>query len=169
MKPIFVRSAYNYDTAKASDESALTCPEPTLTQQHFANECDINTIVKRFGLTGQLPENIRMPTYTDYEGIFDFHTAMNAIAKANEAFDAMPADVRTRFNNNPGDFVAFCLDDNNRQEAIKLGLVPPPAQPATPPSGPLATKPENAPGGVTANPQPPTTQPPENKGGTKAT
>lgn len=125
MKNVFVRSTYNYDMNKAGDESALHCKDPSLAKQEFAEEADINTIVRRFNLTGQLPENIRMPTYGDFEGIFDFHSAMNAIAQANEAFDAMPANVRARFHNNPAEFVDFCLDDNNREEATKLGLVRP--------------------------------------------
>lgn len=125
MKTVFVRSPYNYDMNKAGDESALHCKDPSRAKQEFAEEADINTIVKRFNLTGQLPENVRMPTYGDFEGIFDFHSAMNAIAQANEAFDAMPAAVRARFHNNPAEFVDFCSDEKNREEATRLGLVRP--------------------------------------------
>lgn len=124
MKP-FLRTQYNYDMNAAGDESALKCQDLSLAKQSFAEECDINTIVKRFGLTGKLPENIRMPTYGDFSGVKNFHDAMNAIAQANEAFDAMPAHVRTRFDNDAGKFVDFCNDENNREEAVKLGLVPP--------------------------------------------
>jgi len=120
----FVRSAYNYDRNAASDESALECPEPTMTQQSFAQEVDINTIVKRFGISGEMPTGIRMPTYGDFTGVSDFHTAMNAVALANESFDAMPAEVRARFNNDPEQFVHFCSDQNNLDEARKMGLVP---------------------------------------------
>lgn len=122
-KAPFVRAAYNYDMNAASDESGLECKDVSLAQQHFAEECDINTIVKRFGLTGELPSDVRAPTYGDFVGIVDFHSAMNAIARANEAFDEMPAEVRARFQNNPAEFVAFCSDEKNRAEAEKLGLV----------------------------------------------
>lgn len=119
----FLRTAYNYDMNKAGDESAVECKDRSLAQQHFAEECDINTIVKRFGLTGELPSDLKAPTYGDFVGISDFHSAMNAIAKANEAFDEMPADIRARFNNDPALFVDFCSDDANRAEAERLGLV----------------------------------------------
>lgn len=125
MNKIFIRSPYNYDRDTASEETGLACQDATLTKQSFAEECDINTIVKRFGITGELPQNVRMPTYMDYEGIFDFHSAMNAIAKAHESFGAMPAEIRARFNNDPGQFVDFCSDANNLEEAKKLGLVEP--------------------------------------------
>lgn len=125
MKPSFpfVRNAYNYDRNLASDESGLRCDDVSLTKQSFAEEADINTIVRRFHLTGQLPENVRAPQYQDFEGVFDFHSAMNAVAAAGESFDAMPAEVRSRFHNNPAEFVDFCSDAANREEAVKLGLV----------------------------------------------
>lgn len=121
----FLRTPYNYDTNQAGDESGLQCQDKSLAKQSFADECDINTIVRRFNLTGELPSNVRMPTYGDFTGIFDFHSAMNAIALANESFDAMPAEVRARFHNNPAEFVAFCSDEANRDEARRLGLVKP--------------------------------------------
>jgi len=77
-----------------------------------------------------LPENFRPPQYADFTGISDYHSAMNQVAQANEAFDAMPAKLRARFNNSPAELMAFLEDDSNRSEAEKLGLVVPPPQPA---------------------------------------
>lgn len=130
-----MRTPFNYDIYEASNETALTCPEPTLAQQHFAEECDINTIVKRFGLTGELPANVRMPVNADFEDIYDFHSAMNQLRTAQESFDKMPAHIRARFHNNPAEFVDFCSNDENRLEAVRLGLIPAPAPvpPAVPP------------------------------------
>jgi len=122
---INARNGYNYDRDKASLETGLKCPEESLTKQSFTEEADINTIVRRFNLTGQLPENIRQPVYADFENAFDFHSAMNAIRAAQESFDAMPADLRARFHNDPGEFVDFVNDNDNRAEAEKMGLVLP--------------------------------------------
>lgn len=120
----FVRDAYNYDTNAAGDESGLDCSvEPSMAKQSFQEECDINTIVRRFGLTGQLPANVAMPTYADFEEVMDFQSAMNALVSAKDAFMQMPAEIRARFHNDPGEFVDFCSDDKNRAEAEKLGLV----------------------------------------------
>lgn len=126
-KRVFVRTPYNYDMNKASDEAGLTCPEPTRTQQHFKDECDINTIVKRFGVTGELPIGTRAPRYGDFTGVSDFQTAMNAVARANEAFDALPASWRKRFDHDPQKFLEFCEKEENRDEAVRLGLVMPAA------------------------------------------
>lgn len=122
---MFLRTEFNYDRDAASLESGLRCDDVSLAKQSFADEADINTIVRRFGLTGQLPSGVEAPTYGDFVGVFDFHSAMNAVAQARESFDKLPADVRYRFNNDPGQLVDFCSDEANRAEAEKLGLVVP--------------------------------------------
>jgi phage internal scaffolding protein len=123
MTKVFLRTPYNYDTMEASDASGLSCPEPTLAQQHAKDETDINTIVRRFGLTGELPNNVRVPRYGDFTMVSDYQTAMNMVMEANEAFMQLPAEVRSRFNNDPGALVDFISDESNRAEAAKLGLV----------------------------------------------
>lgn len=133
---MFFRTGYNYDVDQASLESGLECKDPSLAQQQFAEEADINTIVNRFGLTGELPTGVRAPTYADFDEAIDYHTAMNVVVAARESFMAMPADVRARFANDPGAFVAFCSDENNRAEAEKLGLIVPGA--AAPGGAPTA-------------------------------
>ena len=128
----FVRTPHNYDVDEASNESGLLCPEPTLAQQHSAEECDINYIVERFGVTGQLPSyNGPMPTYGDFTGLTDYRNALEAVLKADEAFMSLPAIVRERFDNDPALFVDFCSsnDPADRSLAIELGLIPPPAKP----------------------------------------
>ncbi|AKI26938.1 internal scaffolding protein VP3 [Gokushovirinae Fen7875_21] len=128
-----LRTFNNYDTRAASDESALFCPEPTMAQQHPKEECDINTIVNRFGLTGELPTGVRAPQYGDFTGLGDFRDALEAIQAADAAFMQMPAAVRYRFHNNPAEFVDFCSNPFNYAEAESLGLVIPKA-PLTPTS-----------------------------------
>lgn len=132
MKPPFMRNPYNYDRDAASDESGLACPEPTLAQQQFKDETDINTIMERFGMTGQLTVSARMPQYADFESVMDYHSAMNAVVSAQQSFDSLPAKVRARFNNDAGAFVEFCLDEKNRDEAIALGLAEAVSKPASP-------------------------------------
>lgn len=125
----FLRTAYNYDRNIAGDESGLDTGPESMTKQEFKEECDINTIVRRFGLTGQLPEGLIAPTFGDFEFIGDYQSALNAIYQAQDSFMELPADVRARFENDPQQFVAFCSDAKNREEAEKLGLVFPKKMP----------------------------------------
>lgn len=122
-KSIFLRSMYNYDTDAASNESGLACEEPTLAQQHYKEECDINNILQKFSITGILPEAPLSPRYGDFSGIGDYHTALNRVIAAQEEFEALPAQIRARFENDPAKLIEFLDDEANRPEAEKLGLV----------------------------------------------
>lgn len=125
MKTVFCRSPYNYDMDLASDKSGLSCDDPSLTQQQFKEDSDINTIVDRFMKSGVLPTPVNMPQYVDYEGVFDYQSAMNSVRAADEQFMRMDAKVRARFNNSPQEFLAFFADPANTDEAIRLGLAVP--------------------------------------------
>ncbi|WNK15009.1 MAG: internal scaffolding protein [Microvirus sp.] len=145
--PLFIRSSNNYDFSSVSLENGLSCPDPSLTQQQFLHETDINTIVNIFMKTGHLPDQTSMPQYLDYEGIFDFQSAMNVVRQADENFMTMPASIRARFHNSPQEFLEFFANPDNVQEAIRLGLaVPPDKQPGSNPTHPeAAEQPEQRP------------------------
>lgn len=123
MKVTFDR--LNGDEKARSQLSTIDGFEPTLTQQHMAEECNINTIVKRFGVTGMLPQAGKLPTYGDFTGIWDYQSALNAMQDADNVFNALPADIRKRFNNNPAEFVDFCSDSANIDELRSMGLANP--------------------------------------------
>lgn len=128
-KDIFVRSALNFDVEENSLQNGIGFdPEESVVQQQFAAEADINEIVRRFGLTGELPNGINMPVSGDFTEVTDFQTAMNMIRQAQESFLLLPADIRERFSNDPARVIAFLDDPNNRDEAIKLGIVAKPIE-----------------------------------------
>ena len=122
-KPPFLRTPYNYDRDAASNESGLACEEPSLTQQHFKDETDINNILRQFNITGLLPEAPLSPRYGDFSDIGDYHSALNAVIAAEAEFEALPAQLRARFSNDPAQLIDFLSDENNRSEAEKLGLL----------------------------------------------
>jgi len=123
MKTTFLRTPYNYDTNVASNESGVACEEPSLAQQQFKDECDINNILRQFNVTGLLPEAPLSPRYGDFSGISDYHTALNAVIAAQEGFDGLPAQIRASFNNDPEQLINFLDNPENKDQAIKLGLV----------------------------------------------
>lgn len=132
------RTEFNYDPNRVSDETGLRCTDATRTQQQFAEETDINVIVERFGLTGELPTGLRVPEVIEFTEVFDYQSALNKLREAEDAFMEMPASVRSRFQNNAGDFVDFVSDPRNIDQCREWGLanakpveisVPPPAVP----------------------------------------
>ncbi|AXH74899.1 MAG: internal scaffolding protein [Microviridae sp.] len=134
---VFFRSGFNYDRDKASLESGLDCQDPSRTQQQFAEDADINTIVRRFGITGKMPENATFPTYGDFTGISDYRTALDAINQADAEFLAIPAEVRARFDNDPQRFLEFCSTPDNLPAMREMGLAVQPAE-ALKPAAPAA-------------------------------
>lgn len=130
---MFVRSSFNYDRDAVSNETGLSCPEDSLAIQSAEEESNINTIVRKFGLTGELPGQVAMPKSGEFHDIPDFHTAMNLIRTTQEAFLRVPAEVRARFGNDPQAFMHFVEDNANRDEARRLGLLNP--EPVVPASG----------------------------------
>lgn len=120
----FIRSPFNYDRAKASEASGLAiAADESVTQQQFKDDADINVIVKRFGLTGEMPQFNRMPQSGDFTDVSDFHSAMNLVRQAQQGFMEFPAAIRSEFSNDPGRMLAFLSDPDNRDKAVQMGLV----------------------------------------------
>lgn len=126
---VFLRTEFNYDRDAVSSDSGLLCEDASKAQQHAKEECDINNIVRRFGVTGMLPVAGRLPDYGDFTGINDYHTALESLRAADDVFMSLPSDIRSRFKNDPGEFVDFCSNPDNLPELRKLGLAPTPADP----------------------------------------
>lgn len=130
--------------------------EPSMTKQSFKDECDINNIVKKFEATGILDhvnQAAARGLYEDLPSGLDLQAGLNMIAQAEAAFMALPAEVRSEFDNDPVLFVeAFTNPSEAQQERfIKLGLAtdkrppkPPTAAPAAPPADPPAPPPSSS-------------------------
>jgi len=104
------------------DTSAL----PSVTRQSFKQECDINHIMKKYQKTGLVDHVTRFQgNYDDLTGSPDYHEAMNKIITANDAFSTLPSSVRTRFHNNPAEFLDFVSNPDNMPEMEAMGLIPP--------------------------------------------
>lgn len=123
------RGHNNYDQAEASNEAATLAtpngPGESMTIQAMAEDADLNVLMKRFGVTGKMPENVLIPEYGDYSEISDYRSAWEAVTRANEQFMTIPADVRAKFDNDPQKYLDFCSEPQNRGEMLKLGLLKP--------------------------------------------
>lgn len=95
-----------------------------ITEQAHKESCDINEITRKYERTGELPDMIdRDPEqWGDFSSGETYHEAMNIVTHANQQFDALPAQVRKRFDNDPQKFLQFFEDPANLDEMAKLGL-----------------------------------------------
>jgi len=104
----------------------ITFTKPSRTKQSFRDEVDINQVIRRYQKTGILPQNnTHELTFGDYSNPIDFHEAQNKIMRANDLFYALPSHIRREFNDNPGDFLNFAQDPENKSAMVEMGLLPP--------------------------------------------
>lgn len=100
--------------------------EKSRTQQQFKDECDINNILKKYVTTGEFTHLTKKNgVYADFSEIRDYRAMVDTVLYAQNAFMALPAEVRKRFDNDPGSLITFLQDPKNVEEATKLGLVEP--------------------------------------------
>lgn len=104
--------------------SDLECKDPSLAQQQFKDDVDINVLLERFQVTGVMPQGVVMPSYGDFSAVMDFRSAQDALRRAKDSFMELPAKLRARFENDPQQLMDFLADEKNREEAERLGLVP---------------------------------------------
>lgn len=96
--------------------------EEMLTKQNHKDECNINLIVAQYDRTGMLNHTNENPgQYTEVES-FDFLESQLIVKNAEQMFANLPSKLRTKFNNQPGQFMDFVHDPNNVNEMIELGL-----------------------------------------------
>ncbi|QCQ85095.1 internal scaffolding protein [Blackfly microvirus SF02] len=120
----------------ASDRSADVFFEAdsSLTQQSFKDECDINNIVRKSEAHGFISHtNPARPIWgADLGDSVDYHSSLNYIQEAQDSFMALPAHIRARFSNDPGQLLDFVGNDDNYAEAKSLGLIDASINPPTP-------------------------------------
>lgn len=115
-----------------SVKSVLKFNKPSKTRQEFKDECDINNILRQYNNTGVLSHvNRASPLYEDVTS-YDYQAAMDIVANARSAFDGLPSQIRTRFDNDPSKLMDFVQNPLNRAEAHSLGLLRPDYQPPAP-------------------------------------
>lgn len=129
-----MRTEYDGLQEKLSDDTGLMCADESLALDSQREESDINTIVRRFGLSGKLPEPGSLPLITngDFVEAMDLAESIRLMRAADEAFMAQPAAVRSRFGNDPVQFVNFASEVaedgqslRNLEELRTLGLAVP--------------------------------------------
>ena len=90
------------------------------TKQEFADECDVNKILKRAQKTGMLSHyDVHKSAYADYDE-FDFLQAQLKLTRGVEIFEALPSEVRREFGNDPGAFFSFVNDPANEMDLKDL-------------------------------------------------
>lgn len=148
-----------YDLAeeeRAGNNAATVNDEPSLTQQQFTADTDLNEIMRRYGVTDRAiqpaayPNGVPVVDLSEYAGL-ELRDLMDQIRTAQEAFANLPAEIRRRFDNNPEELWTYVANPANQEEAVSLGLLTKDAPaftaapPVAPTSAPASTAPSTSP------------------------
>ena len=100
--------------------------KPSMTKQSFKKQCNINNIMSKYEKTGVLTHvNTKQPQYGDFSQIPDYRESLDKVIQAEDSFLSLPAKIRAKFNHYPSEFMDFCLDPENRDQMIEMGLIRP--------------------------------------------
>lgn len=98
----------------------------SMTKQAFAEETDINWIMRNYTARGVLESfNARPGRFGDFTGADDYLDAMVKVKEAEALFASLPAKVRDAVGNDPARLLAMAFDPAREDELRELGLLPP--------------------------------------------
>lgn len=98
-------------------------PIESLTKQAFKDECDINKIVANYDRTGLLTHvSSAVARYGDFTEVNEYQESLNTVLRAQRDFEGLPADIRKRFHNDPGEFFEFATNPDNLDQMVEMGL-----------------------------------------------
>ncbi len=98
---------------------------PVMTKQSMRDETDVNLIMDRWLKQGAAVAHLNrgQAMWGDFSSGVDYQGALNAISEAQRDFAALPAEVRSHVDNDPGKFLELVFDPDRREELERLGLV----------------------------------------------
>lgn len=97
--------------------------EVPLVKQSMSAECDINKIMEKYRLGGEIQHvNKAQGHYGDFSSGQEFTQAYTAIAEAEAGFAELPAHIRDLFGNNAETFLYKMEEDEFREDLVKAGV-----------------------------------------------
>lgn len=86
------------------------------TKQCFKDQCDIDKIMRRFDETGTISHLSKFEgVYADFSD-FDFHEQSNMLARGEQIFEDLPAEIRREFAQSPAEFFKYVNDPANQKD-----------------------------------------------------
>ena len=113
--------------------------KPSLTQQEFAENADINIMLKKLVVSKDPIAMARLaqPNFNgvdtlDLSEIGDYKESLDRVLEVQNNFNNLPADWRKKFGQDPVQFLQYIADPDNREVLENAGLMHP-AEPSSPP------------------------------------
>ncbi len=129
-----------FGAARLPGRFRLEPGEGSMVKQSFKDETDINKIMARFIKTGAVEHGNKFTGDYGFATSETYHESMNLVSKADSVFAGLPAELRARFDNDPGTFFDYVQNPQNYEEMADLGFSEPEAAQAGSPA-PAAPEP----------------------------
>lgn len=115
----YINSVYDRQRPKG-----ITFSKPSKTKQAFAQECDVNNIIKKYNGVPILPSALQsVAQYGDFSEVSSFDDAHNQVIAAEHAFKALPSKIRSFFHNDPANLLEALKNPKMETELVELGLL----------------------------------------------
>lgn len=99
--------------------------KPTICEQRLGHDLDMNAIVNRYnqGVYSPTPIVASQPKFASVFKPNMYEDSLAYVREVQNEFNALPSDIRRKFDNDPNKMLNFVKDDKNIEEAYKLGLL----------------------------------------------
>lgn len=104
----------------------------SMVREAFKDEADINRIVARYQVTGQLPLTKKDARYGDVSDVRDYKASLDFVREATRDIDELPEGARKQFLEGPAAFMAELELAETREQLVGLGILADPEKPAKP-------------------------------------
>ncbi len=94
----------------------------SLTKQSFTAECDINNIMRKYQKTGAIDHVNKHEASYGFATSDTFQESLDIVARGQSMFNELPSSIRTKFENDPAQFLEFVQNPENTKEMQELGL-----------------------------------------------
>lgn len=98
--------------------------KPSLTDESYKQECDIDFIISNFVQRGIEPPEHQVDYGKQYTSE-DFIKSMEMVAEVKSAYECLPAIEKERFNNSVTNYLDFISDPKNLKESYEKGYINP--------------------------------------------
>ncbi len=96
--------------------------KPSLTDESFKQECDIDFIISNYVQRGIEPP-VHSVDYGKQYTSEDFLKSMDMVSEVKSAFETLPAIEKERFNNSVTNYLDFISDPKNLRESYEKGYI----------------------------------------------
>lgn len=115
----------NFQTAYTATKRVITTSDnPSLTDESFADECNISLMIEKYRVSKIPPRTVDV-SYGHSPTIEDYQKAQYLLAEVKTNFEGLPSSVRDEFKNDVQNYLEYIGDKANLKDCYERGLINP--------------------------------------------